>query len=110
MFSISCFEGSTCLANVVICVNIKNSVLDYIRYKQLNCHGHLHLEKCWKKKKRKTSKFVDAGINNRNEREGTSQHGMGQQRRMEKKNKTLGTERCANIYTLYINKNKIMKF
>jgi hypothetical protein len=31
---------------------------------------------------------------------------MGQQRRMEKKNniKTLGTERCANIKTLYIKK------
>ena len=29
---------------------------------------------------------------------------MGRHRRMEKKNKTLGAERCANIVTLYINK------
>ena len=51
-----------------------------------------------------TSKFVDAGSNNRNEIDGNYQHGMDCQRRMEKKNKTLGTERCANIDTLYINK------
>ena len=60
----------------------------------------------WKKKKRKTSEFMDARSDNRNEREGNYQLGMGGQRRMEKKNKfrTLGTERYANIKTLYINK------
>ena len=33
---------------------------------------------------------------------------MDQQRRMEKKNKTLGAERWANIDTLYINDNIII--
>ena len=43
----------------------------------------------WKKKKGKTSKFVDAGSNNWNE-----QHGMNREGGMEKKNKQLDTERC----------------
>ena len=62
-------------------MNIKNSVLYYIRYKQLNwyatCKGWMkkgYLEKFWKKKKkkkkRKTWKSVDAGCYNRNVREG----------------------------------------
>ena len=60
----------------------------------------------WKKKNRKTPKFVNAGSYNRNEREGNLQHGMGRQRRMEKKNKIriLGREPRENIKTLYINK------
>ena len=41
---------------------------------------------------------------NKNEREEKYQHGIDHQGRMEKKNKTLGTEICANIDTLYINK------
>ena len=55
-------------------MNIKNYIFDYIRYKQFNWYGHVQrmceeiLE--WEKKKRKTSKFVDAGSYNRNEREG----------------------------------------
>ena len=56
----------------------------------------------WMKKKRKTSRFMDAGSNNGNEREGNQQHGMDRQGRMKKENKTLGTERCKNIETLYI--------
>ena len=47
---------------------------------------------------------MDAGSNNQNEREGNYQHGMDRQGIMEKENKTLGTERCENIDTLYINK------
>ena len=35
---------------------------------------------------------------------------MGGQRRMEKNNKSLGTERCANIDTLYTNKTFPEKF
>ena len=56
----------------------KNSVLDYIRYKYLNWYGHVQrmdeenfgMVPIWKTKKGKTSKFVDAGGYNRNEREG----------------------------------------
>ena len=62
---------------------IKNSVLDYITYEQLNWYGHVRrmneeglpqnifgMASTWKKK-RKTSKFVDAGSNNWNETEGS---------------------------------------
>ena len=41
-----------------------------------------------KNKKKKTSKFVDGGSNNRNEREGNQQHRKSGHRIMEKKNKT----------------------
>ena len=64
-------------------MNIKTSVLDYIKYKQLNWYGHMQkmneerqhpktfgMVFTWKKKERKTSKFVDAESNNGNEREG----------------------------------------
>ena len=65
--------------NVIREKYIKNSVLGYIRYKQLNWYSHV--QKCvgrkgpsenfgmvptWKVKKGKTSKFVDAGGCNRN--------------------------------------------
>ena len=62
-------------------INIKNFVLDYIRYKQLNCCGYMQkiiikkapsknfgMVPIWKTKKGKTSKFVDAGGYNRNGR------------------------------------------
>ena len=63
-------------------INNKNSVSDYIRYKQLNWYDHMrrmneeklrqkNLE--WyppRRKKRKASKFVDIGSNNWNETEG----------------------------------------
>ena len=62
----------------------------------------VHLEE---KEKRMTLKFVDAGRNNGNEREGNYKHGMGRQGRMEKENKTLGTGRCEKIETLYLNRN-----
>ena len=64
-------------------INIKNSVLDYIRYKQLNWYGHVQkmdeemlplknfgTMSNWKRKKRKTMKFVDEESYSRNEREG----------------------------------------
>ena len=58
-----------------------------------------------RKRERKTSKFLDAGGYNRDDREGNWRLGMGRQRRLEKGNKsTLGTERCENIKNLYINK------
>ena len=58
----------------------------------------------WKKKKGKTSKFVDAEGNNWNEREGGINNiEWIDSSRMEKENKTLGTERYENIDTLYIN-------
>ena len=69
-------------------INIENSVLDYIKYKQLNWHGWSRAKNEWrrstssnfgmvptwkkkkkkkkKEKKRKTSTFMDAGNNNRN--------------------------------------------
>ena len=88
----------------------KNSVLDYIRYKQLNWYGHVQrMEEerlPWKTKKGKTSKFVDADYN-RNEGEGNQQLGVGWQRRVEKENKTLGTKICENINNLYIDKKHI---
>ena len=59
----------------------------------------------WKTKKGKTSKFVDAGGYNRNEREENWRLAMGRQRRMEKENKfTLGTEKCENTKNPYMNK------
>jgi hypothetical protein len=59
----------------------------------------------WKTKKRKTSKFVDVGSFNRNERAGYWELGMNRQRKVEEENKfTLGTERSGNIKNLYINK------
>ena len=58
-------------------MNIKNLVLEYIRYEQLNWYGHVRRmnekripKKNWKKEKRKILKFEEAGSNNRNEREG----------------------------------------
>ena len=39
----------------------------------------------WKTKKGKTSKFVDTGSYNWNEREGNRRLGMGRQRKVEKK-------------------------
>ena len=56
------------------------------------------------KKKRKISKFVDAGSNNWNETEGKKQNRMDQQGRVKKENKTLGTGRRRNIAILYLNK------
>ena len=66
-------------------INIKNSVLEYIRYKQFIWHDHVQradeerlpwnifewcpLGRRRRRKKRKASKFVDAGGYNRNERE-----------------------------------------
>ena len=56
----------------------------------------------WNTKKEKTSKFVDAGGFNRNEKEGNLRLGMSRQRRVEKENKfTLDTERCENIKNLH---------
>ena len=66
-------------------MNIKNSVLDYIRYKQVKSYGHLRWMNEWrkaksqnlgiksswkKKKKRKTLKLVDAESNKWNDRKG----------------------------------------
>ena len=64
-------------------MNIKNSILDYVRYKQLNWYGHVQRmddERLPRKmlvwcpprssKKGKTSKFVDAGGYNRIEGRG----------------------------------------
>jgi hypothetical protein len=78
-------------------MNIKNSILDCIRYKQLNWHGHVQrmdqerlprriLEYCPTGRQRKTSEFLDAGGYNRNERAGNWQLGMGRQREVEKEN------------------------
>ena len=54
-----------------------------------------------------TSKFIDSGGYNRNEREGKWQLKMGRQRRAEKeKYFTLGTERRENIKNLYKSMNK----
>ena len=48
---------------------------------------------------------MDAGSKNLNEREGEEQHGMNREGSRENKNKikTLDTERCETIDTLYIN-------
>ena len=76
------FKKTSGRNNVIRKKSIKNSVLDYIIYKQLNWYGHFRRmneerlpQKFWKgvhleKKKRKNSKFVGAGSNNWNEREG----------------------------------------
>ena len=43
-------------------------------------------------------------VRERERERGELKRGMDQQVRMEKKNKTLGTERCKSIDSLYINK------
>ena len=60
----------------------------------------------WRKKEEKTSKFVDAEGYNRNERGGelTTWNGSTEKGGEKKRIKTLSTERCENIMTLYINK------
>jgi len=63
----------------------------------------LSLLPLWKTKKGKTSKFVDALGDNRNERKGNWRLRMGRLREMQKKNNfPLATERCENIKNLYI--------
>ena len=56
-------------------LNIKNLVLDFVRYKQLNWHGHMRTTRrkaisnnfgivyTWRKKKGMSSTFVVAGSN-----------------------------------------------
>ena len=97
-------------------MSIKNSVFDYIRYKQLNWYGHVQrmeqerlprrifrMVLTWKTKKEKTSEFLDAGGYNRNQRTGNWRLGMGLQRGVEKESKfSLGTEKFENIKNLYI--------
>ena len=63
-------------------MNIQNSVLNYVRYKQLNYYDQVKqlIKKHYREKflndthleeeKRETSKFLDAGSNNLNERVG----------------------------------------
>ena len=89
-------------------MNIKNSVLDYIRNEQLNWYGQVQrldeerlprrvLKWCPPgriRRKVKISKFMCSG------REGNWK-GMDQKGRVEKENNTLGTERCENIYTVH---------
>ena len=62
------------------------------------------LEWCPPGRRRKDLETHGCRSNNWNQKEGNEQHGMDQQGRMEKENKTLGTERSENINTLYINK------
>ena len=58
----------------------------------------------WKKKKKgKTSKFVDAEIRIREK--GINMEWIDE--KIEKKNKSSGTERCENFGTLNMNKNMI---
>ena len=91
-------------------MNTKNSALDYIKYKQLNLSGHLgrmkevrlpqkNLE--WypysKRKKGKTSKFMDVEMNERKMNSVTGKNGK------KSKIKTLGTERCGINDILFIN-------
>ena len=91
------------LRDVIREVNIKHSALDYIRYQQLNWYGYVQrmdqerlprrfLEWCLPGRRRKRRprnswmQEVTTGT-----REGNWRLGMGRQRRVEKKNKTLGT-------------------
>ena len=78
-------------------INLKNSVIYYIRYKDLNWYGHVQrwtkkgcledfrMVPTWKTKKGKTSEFLEAGAYNRNERAGNWRLGMGRQRGWRKK-------------------------
>ena len=75
-------------------MNIKNSVLDYIRYKHKLAWPHakdgprkapqknFRMVPTWKTK---TSEFLDAGGYNRNESAGNWRLGMGRQRGVKKK-------------------------
>ena len=46
---------------------------------------NVRMMSAWRKKRGKTLKFVNAGSNNWNEREGNYQHGLNRQRRILKK-------------------------
>ena len=59
----------------------------------------------WNKKKRKSSKFVDAGINNWHERENELTAKNGWIGKNGEENKTFSTEIFEHIDTLYVNKN-----
>ena len=86
-------------------INVKNSVLDNIRYKKLNWYGHvrrMNEERLLQEQKEdleirkyeETTGMRKKGINN----------GMDRQRRMEKEDKTLGTEGCENMNSAHKNK------
>ena len=60
-------------------MNIKNSILYFIKYKYLNKYGYVQrvttskifgMVSTWKKKKKQSSKYVDEESYNRNERGG----------------------------------------
>ena len=91
-------------------MDIKNSVFDYRRYKQLNWYGQvqrmdqgrlprrIRKVSTWKTKKGKTSQFLDAGGYNRDERGGELANWSGSTERCgERKLIYLRTERCENI-------------
>ena len=67
-------------------MNIKNSVLDYIIYKQLNWHGHVQKMDQERFPPGRQKKFLDVGGSKRNERAGNWRLGMGRQRGVEKEN------------------------
>ena len=77
-------------------INIKNSVLDYIRHKRLNWYGHVQGMDRERLPRRilewcppgigKTSEFLDAGGYNMNERAWNWRLGIGRQRGVEKEN------------------------
>jgi hypothetical protein len=60
-----------------------------------------------RRRKGRPSKFMDAGSYNRYERKGITNFELVDREEWRRKNKTLGTEKCANIKTLYTNKRKI---
>ena len=101
-------------------MNIKNSILDYVRYKQLNWCGHAQrMEE--ERLPREILKWCPPG----RRMEGTLRNSWMQevttgmrergiddlewvdkeQEGAEKENKTLGRERCENTRNVYINKN-----
>ena len=75
---------------------IKNSILDYIRYKLVWPRAkdgprnapqkNFRMVPTWKPKKGKTSEVLDAGGYNRNQRAGNWRLGMGRQRGVKKEN------------------------
>ena len=103
-------------------INIKNSLLDHIRYTKLNCNGHVQrmdeemlprktFEWCppgRRRRERPWNSLIAGGYNTNEGVRGGGENwrlGVGRQEGVEKENKTLGTERCENIKNLYINKN-----
>ena len=95
-------------------INIENSILDYKRYKRLNWYGYVRKMGVGRLAQKNVEWCPPGRGSRRRRRKGKPRKswmqevttGMRDKDRgggIEKKNKTLGTEGCENIVSLYLN-------